>query len=91
MRLSLSGRWNCPQNGQTAGHEPAPFGTTWHYAALRGTRVPPTLVGGGVRKASGESPQGPFHAQNPGLTNRNTFDDVRSWTLTLTLKRLFGS
>ena len=33
----------------------------------------------------------PFHAQNPGLTNRNTFDDVRSWTLTLTLKRLFGS
>ena len=29
----------------------------------------------------------PFHVQNPGLTNRNTFDDVRSWTLTLTLKR----
>ena len=43
VRLSLSGRWNCPQNGQTAGHEPAPFGTTWHYAALRGTRVPPTF------------------------------------------------
>ena len=32
----------------------------------------------------------PFHVRNPGLTNRNTFDDVRSWSLTLTQKRWFG-
>ena len=24
------------------GRQPPPFGTTWHYVALRGTRVPPT-------------------------------------------------
>ena len=37
-----------PSTRRKSGHEPAPFGTTWHYAALRGTRSTPTCSGGGL-------------------------------------------
>ena len=33
----------------------------------------------------------PFHEREPGLSNHNTFTGARSWTLTLTVKRLFGN
>ena len=33
----------------------------------------------------------PFHAQDPGLTNHNTFSGARGWTLALTIKGLFGN
>ena len=33
----------------------------------------------------------PLHAQDPGLTNHNTFSGARGWTLALTIKGLFGN
>ena len=33
VKLSLSGRWKCPQNGQKIGPRAGPFGTTWHKSA----------------------------------------------------------
>ena len=37
-----------PSTRRKSGHEQAPFGTTWHYAALRGTRSTHTCSGGGL-------------------------------------------
>ena len=37
-----------PSTRRKSGHEPAPFGTTRHYVALRGTRSTPTCSGGGL-------------------------------------------
>ena len=42
-------------------------------------------------EARGRYSMHPFHYYDPELTNRTRFEDARSWTLTLTLKRRFGS
>ena len=45
----------------------------------------------GEIEATGKYSHHPFHAQDPDLTNHNTFTGPRSWALTLTVKRLFGN
>ena len=42
-------------------------------------------------EASGGYSLHPFHERDPDLTNHNPFTGARYWTLTLTVKRLFGN
>ena len=42
-------------------------------------------------EASGGYSLHPFHERDPDLPNHNTFTGARYWTLTLTVKRLFGN
>ena len=60
-----------PSTRRKSGHEPAPFGTTRHYVALRGTRAPPTCT----RTCAFEGPLGsPRRAIQPSSREKTAHD-----------------
>ena len=78
-----------PVDTVLAGHLHAGVDYGLNDKTLLGLKLTYSMMGD--IEASGGYSLHPFHERDPDLTNHNTFTGARYWTLTLTVKHLFGN